>query len=173
MSVIWKSVCHGSGCRVRRAVGKIDPTLKGLRWTLLKDRTKLSATQGADLDALLTQLTTKRTARAWLYREHLREILARKQIHVVSAMLRQWWAQVMRSKVDPMKAVARMIRQHFDGIVAWVPTRQTNGFLEALNGLFQAAKRKARGYTRLTTMRTVIFLIAGKLDFQKFNPHAT
>jgi transposase len=65
-----------------------------------------------------------------------------------------------------------MIRQHFDGIVAWAQTRQTNGFLEALNGLFQPAKRKARGYTRITTMRTVIFLIAGKLDFQRFNPHA-
>src|SRR5215467_14887593 len=35
-----------------------------------------------------------------------------------------------------------------------------NGFIEALNGLFQAAKRKARGYTRFATMRTVLFLIA-------------
>ena len=43
-----------------------------------------------------------------------------------------------------MKEVARMIRRHFDGIVAWTQTRQTNGFIEALNGLFQAAKRKAR-----------------------------
>ena len=58
-----------------------------------------------------------------------------------------------------------MIRKHFDGIVAWAQTRQTNGFIEAINGLFQAAKRKARGYARFQTMRTVIFLIAGKLDF--------
>jgi len=41
-------------------------------------------------------------------------------------------------------------------------TRQTNGFIEAINGLFQAAKRKARGYARFKTMRTVLFLIAGK-----------
>ncbi|KAF1051546.1 MAG: hypothetical protein GAK41_00441 [Burkholderia gladioli] len=77
----------------------------------------------------------------------------------------------MRSKVEPMKDVVRMIRKHFAGIVAWTQTRQTNGFLEAINGLFQAAKRKARGYTNLTTMRTVLFLIAGKLDFSKINPH--
>ena len=51
-------------------------------------------------------------------------------------------------------------------------TRQTNGILEALNGLFQAAKRKARGYKRFSTMRTVLFLIAGKLDFPKINNHA-
>ncbi len=71
-----------------------------------------------------------------------------------------------------MKDVARMIRRHFDGIVAWAQTRRTNGFLEALNGLFQAAKRKARGYGRFETMRTVLFLIAGKLDFRGINPHA-
>ena len=37
--------------------------------------------------------------------------------------------------------------------------------LVAMNGLFQAAKRKARGYGRFATIRTVTFLIAGKLDF--------
>ncbi len=117
-------------------------------------------------------MTTKRTARAWQYREDLREILNRKQINVVREMLRQWCTNVMRSKVEPMKALAQMIRNHLEGIVAWARTRMTNGFLEALNGLFQAAKRKARGYRRLSTIRTVIFLIAGKLDFRVFNPHA-
>ena len=38
--------------------------------------------------------------------------------------------------------------------------------------IFQAAKRKTRGYTQLSTARTVIFLLAGKLDFQTTNPHA-
>ena len=42
----------------------------------------------------------------------------------------------------------------FEGIVAWAQTRQTNGFLEAINGLFQAAKRKARGYSRPSTIRS-------------------
>ncbi|MFN7213576.1 MAG: transposase, partial [Lysobacteraceae bacterium] len=92
--------------------------------------------------------------------------------NIVSSLLRQWCSNVMRSKVEPMKDVARMIRRHFDGIVAWTQTRRTNEFLEALNGLFQAAKRKARGYGRFETMRTVLFLIAGKLDFRRINPHA-
>ncbi|MEX3606736.1 MAG: transposase [Burkholderia sp.] len=46
------------------------------------------------------------------------EILNRKQINVVSEMLEQWCTNIMRSKVDPMKDVARMIRSHVDGIVA-------------------------------------------------------
>ena len=142
------------------------------QWKLLKNRDHLPADQRAELDSLIACATTKRTARAWLYREHLREILNRKQINVVSAMLTQWCTNVMRSKVEPMKDVARMIRRHFDGIIAWAQTRRTNGFMEALNGVFQAAKRKARGYARFSTMRTVIFLIAGKLDFSHINPHA-
>jgi transposase len=167
-------IAHASAAvdKTRRAEQKVDPTLKGLRWALLKDRSNLSGNQRADLDALIAHFTTKRTARAWLYKEQLREILDRKQVNVVSAMLAQWCTNVMRSKVEPMKEVARMIRNHFDGIVAWAQTRQTNGFLEALNGLFQAAKRRARGYTNINTMRTVIFLIAGKLEFHRLNLHA-
>ena len=166
-------IAHASDAltETRRLEQQLDPTLKGLRWVLLKDRAKLSGAQRADLDALLAHMTTKRTARAWQYREQLREILSRKQPNVVRALLKQWCTNVRRSKVEPMKEVASMILNHFDGVMAWVNSRQTNGFLEAINGLFQAAKRKARGYVRFRTIRTVIFLIAGKLDFSRINPY--
>jgi transposase len=167
-------IAHASQAldEMRRREQKTDPALKGMRWALLKDRSKLSREQAMDLDRLVIQFTTKRTARAWLYREQLRNILDRKQINIVSIMLARWCTNVMRSKVEPMKDVAAMIRNHFDGIVAWARSRQTSGFIEALNGLFQAAKRKARGYTRFQTMKTVLFLIAGKLNFSAINPHA-
>jgi Transposase and inactivated derivatives len=167
-------IAHASAAvdKTRHIEQKTDPSLKGLRWKLLRDRASLAPDARADLDALIAQVTTKRTARAWLYKEQLREILERKQINVVRDMLTQWATNVMRSKVEPMKEVARMIRNHLDGIVAWTQTRQTNGFLEAINGLFQAAKRKARGYGCFSTIRTVVFLLAGKLDFSNINPHA-
>jgi len=158
--------------KMRRIEQRTDKSLKGLRWTLLKDRAKLKPAAAADLDALIAKMTVNRTARAWVYKEQLREILDRKQINVVRAMLEHWCTCVLRSKVAPMKEVAKMIRAHLEGIVAWAQTRQTNGFLEAINGLFQAAKRRARGFTRIDTIRTVIFLIAGRLDFQAINPHA-
>src|ERR1019366_8937177 len=144
-------VAHASKAvdELRRQEQRKDPSLKGLRWTLPKDRSKLQPEQLADLDALVAQYTTNRVARAWLYREQLRDILDRKQPNVVAAL----------------------IRNHLDGILAWSRTRQTNGFIEAINGLFQAAKRKARGYTQFKTIRTVIFLIVGKLDFTPINPH--
>lgn len=168
--VIWHA--NAAVDRTRRIEQRTEPSLKGLRWALLKDRSQLSVPASQDLDALIARMSTVRTARAWAYKEQLREILDRKQINVVRSMLSHWCTCVMRSKVAPMKEVAAMIRKHLDGIVSWAQTRQTNGFLEAINGLFQSAKRRARGFRRFSTIRTVIFLIAGKLSFRTINPHA-
>ncbi len=168
--VVWHA--NAAVDKMRRIEQRGDKSLKGMRWSLLKDRASLHPEAAADLDALIARMTTVRTARAWVYKEQLREILERKQINVVRDMLQHWCTCVMRSKVEPMKEVAAMVRRHLEGIVAWAQTRQTNGFLEALNGLFQAAKRRARGFASFDTIRTVIFLIAGKLDFSAVNPHA-
>ena len=57
-----------------------------------------------------------------------------------------------------------MMRKHLNGIVARTQTRQTTGFI----GLFQAVPADT---LRFQTMRTVLFLIAGKLNFSEINPH--
>ena len=168
--VVWHA--NAAVDKMRRIEQRSDKSLKGMRWLLLKDRADLKPDAVADLDALIARMSRVRTARAWAYKEQLREILERKQINVVRAALQHWCTCVMRSKVEPMKEVAAMVRRHLEGIVAWAQTRQTNGFLEALNGLFQAAKRRARGFSNLDTIKTVLFLIAGKLDFSVINPHA-
>ena len=139
--VIWHA--NAAVDRTRRIEQRTDRSLKGMRWTLLKDSYSLKREAAAELYSLITQPTLKRTARAWLYKEQLREILERRQVNVMRAMLRYWSTCVMRSKVQPMKEVAALVRRHMDGIVAWTQSRQTNGFLEAINGLFQAAKRRA------------------------------
>jgi len=168
--VVWHA--NAAVDKMRRIEQRSDKSLKGLRWSLLKDRASLNPEAAADLDALVARMTTVRTARAWVYKERLREILERKQINVVRSMLEHWCTCVMRSKVEPMKDVAALVQRHIEGIVAWAQTRQTNGFLEALNGLFQAAKRRARGFATFNTIKVVVFLIAGKLDFHAVNPHA-
>ena len=168
--IVWHA--NSAVDKMRRIEQRSDKSLKGMRWSLLKDRSRLKPEAAAELDELIAKMVAVRTARAWIYKEQLREILDRKQINVVRSMLQHWCRCVMRSTVEPMKEVAILVRRHLEGIVAWAQTRQTNGFLEAINGLFQAAKRRARGFTRLSTIKTVIFLIAGKLDFHAINPHA-
>jgi transposase len=171
-------IAHASAAveKTRRVEQRSDPalgaTLKGMRWTLLKDVSKLKPEAGAALHALITAPRLTMTARAWTYKERLRLAMEHKQVNVLRRALEHWCGCVMRSKVDAMKDVAAMIRAHMEGIVAWAQSRQTNGFLEAINGLFQAAKRRARGYGSFETIKTVIFMIAGKLDFKAINPHA-
>ncbi len=65
-----------------------------------------------------------------------------------------------------MKDVARSLRRHCDGIVAWMQSLKTDGFVAAINGLFQAAKRKVRDRTDFSTMRTELFLIAADLTLR-------
>ena len=64
---------------MRRIEQKTAPDLKGMRWKLLKDYDKLSRNDRAEVDVLISRLDVKRTARAWVYREQLREMLDRKQ----------------------------------------------------------------------------------------------
>ena len=54
--------------KMRRAEQKLGPSLKGLRWVLLKDRGNLTAPQRAELDGLLADMTTTRAARTTLLR---------------------------------------------------------------------------------------------------------
>jgi transposase len=154
----------------RRAEGRSEH--QGAATASQKDRSKLRTKRRANSDELVAHIITKKTAGAWLYREQLPEIMPRRQPNVVRPLPKQRCTNAMRSKVDPMKEVAGMIRDHFEGILYWVTMRQTNLFLQAINGLFQAAKRRARGYVRFRTICTVIFLIARQLHFSRINPYA-
>jgi hypothetical protein len=98
-----------------------------MRWKLLRAPGDLGAEARTELDASIAQATTIRTVRAWLYKEQLREILQLKQINVVRSMLLQWCTTVMRSKVEPMKAVAAMVRKHLDFLIVRTRSRQNNG----------------------------------------------
>ena len=92
-------IAHASEAvdQMRRIEQKLDPGLKGKRWVLLKDRAALSAAQRSELDQLLAKMTTTRTARAWQYREDLRELLTRQQPHVARLLLKRRCNNVLRS----------------------------------------------------------------------------
>jgi hypothetical protein len=72
---------------MRRIEQRSDKSLKGMRWSLLKDRDSLKPEAVVELDALIARMASVRTVRAWVYKEQLREILQRKQINVVRTML--------------------------------------------------------------------------------------
>ena len=61
-------------------------------------------------------------------------------------LLRQWCAWAGRSRLEPFQKLARTIRQYWDGIVSYFNERITQGAIEAINGIIQLAKRRARGF---------------------------
>jgi transposase len=57
-----------------------------------------------------------------------------------------------------------MLEDHWLGVIGWHRSRISNGSLEGLNSLIQAAKRRARGYRTNRNFIAMIYLIVGKLN---------
>ena len=57
-------------------------------------------------------------------------------------------------------------RAHLAGVMRWFTSGLTNGLLEGLNSLIQAAKARARGFRSARKMKIVIYLLLSKLDFR-------
>ena len=65
--------------------------------------------------------------------------------------------------LEPMVRVARMIQRHLKGILGHWIEGLTTAFLEGLNSLFSATKRKARGYRTTRNLLAMLYFVAGKL----------
>ncbi len=155
---------------VRRMEARNNPLLKHSRMALLKNVENLSDKQKAKLEEIKMKDSELKTARAWRMKNQFQQIYhtATKQDFVRA--LKEWVSWVMHSGIVPMKEVAKTIKLHWSGIVSWMDFKVSNGILEGLNSMFQAAKAKARGYRRIETIKTVIYLISGKFDFRLVNP---
>jgi transposase len=66
--------------------------------------------------------------------------------------------------LEPMRKVANLIERHLEGILGHWQEGLTTAFLEGLNSVFSAVKRKARGYRSTEYMTTMLYLVAGKLE---------
>ena len=66
--------------------------------------------------------------------------------------------------LEPMRQAAAMITRHLDGILAHWQQGLTTAFLEGLNSLFSAVKRKARGYRSTEHQTAMLYFVAGKLE---------
>lgn len=116
-----------------------------------------------------------RTVKAYHIRLNLQTLWKLPTVELARDFLRRWcaWAKrIMRPK-DPASAIAfspllravETVRTHADGILAYYRKRITTALMEGLNSLMQAARSRARGYRNPNTFKTMIYLIAARLDF--------
>lgn len=96
----------------------------------------------------------------------LQDIFERSSPEQGPELLQKWYAWAARSRLSPMVEVARTLRRHWQGVVRWFQSRIANSVAEAINGLIQSAKRRARGCRSVRNLITMIYLLLGKLDRQ-------
>lgn len=155
---------------VRRMEARTNPLLKYSRMALLKNEENLSVKQKSKLEEIKMKDSELKTARAWRMKNQFQKIYQSATTEIFISSLKEWVSWVMHSGIVPMKEVAKTIKSHWEGIISWMEFRVSNGVLEGPNFLFRAAKAKARGYRRIETIKTVIYLISGKFDFRLVNP---
>lgn len=149
---------------VRRAEAKERPELKRSRYLWLKNQRNLSAGQRANLGSL-TRLNLK-TARAYQLRLAFQDMYAEPSRWWGEHFLDRWLSWAMRCRLEPMKAAARTIKQHKEGILRWFNSKIANGLIEGINSLVQAAKAKARGYRSIRNLKAMVYILSGKLDLR-------
>lgn len=157
---------------VRREEVRREPVLRRSRWTWLKDCHRWSLKQINQYHHL--SRTRLKTARAWRLKEALRDIFATADSSAqASEQFERWYSWARRSRIEQMKTLAASLRAHLPGILNGFDSRLSNGRVEGINSLIQAAKARARGYRTPDSLIAIAYLIAGKLTHLPASPYQT
>jgi transposase len=135
--------------------------LKHSRFALQKNPWNLDAVESNKIAEV--QRTNRRLYRAYLLKGALAVIFSYRQPHLARAKLLQWIGWARRSRLAPFKRVAATIREHLDGIVAYVATRLSNGPTEGLNGKARTITRRSYGFHSAAALISMLFLCCAGL----------
>jgi transposase len=123
-----------------------EPVLKRSRWCFLKRPTNLTEKQPVKLSEVLKY--NLRTVRAYLLREEFQRVWEYASAWWAGKFLDEWTSRVMRSRLEPMKKVARTIRNHRPLILNWFRAKGmvSAGAVEGLNNKVKLVTRKSYGF---------------------------
>jgi len=110
------------------------------------------------------QALNLQVGRAWAIKEALGTLWTYRQGAAVRRFFRQWYGWAIRSRLEPVKAVARMLKRHRDGVLRFVTHPITNGVAEGLNSKIMSVKRKAGGFRNPDHFTTAIYFHCGGID---------
>lgn len=148
-----------------RALGKQTKggVLKHTRWCLLKRPENLTEKQEARLADLL-KLNLK-TVRAYLLKEDFQNLWEYVSPHWAGVFLDRWCKRAMRSRLDPMKRVAKTIRNHRALILNWFVAKKemSSAAVEGLNNKLKVITRRAYGFRTLKAAEVALYHGLGQL----------
>jgi transposase len=121
---------------------------------------------------LLTAMRTDlKVGRAWAIKENFRHFWDYVYAFSAEDFFQRWYSWAIRSRLDPIKKVARMLKGHLDGLLSYFRYRITNAATEGLNSRIQSIKSAARGFRSFANYRLRILFYCGKLDMMPEGCH--
>jgi len=139
------------------------PVLKKSRWLLLKREENLKPEQRFRLRDLLRY--NLKTVRAYLLKEAFQQLWEYNSATWAGKFLDEWCRQVMRSRIEPMKKIARSMREHRELILNYFRAQKllSSGVVEGLNNKAKVTMRKSYGFRTFRTLELALYHSLGKL----------
>jgi transposase len=145
-----------------------EPLLKKSRWCLLKRPENLTEKQETKLSDLLRY--NLRSVRAYLLKEDFQGFWEYVSPSWAGKFLDRWCTRTMRSKLEPMKRVAKMLRSHRDLILNWFRAKGeiSAATVEGLNGKAKVTTRRSYGFRSFQTASVALYHTLGDLPEPEF-----
>jgi len=140
-----------------------EPILTKARWCLLKRQENLTENQEVKLNDLLKY--NLKSVRAYLLKEDFQGFWEYISGAWAGKFLERWCTRAMRSKLDPIKKVAKMLRKHKPLILNWFKAKKafSSGVVEGLNNKVKVATKKAYGFKTVECVEIALYHQLGKL----------
>jgi len=137
--------------------------LKKMRWKLLRKGSHVRGRAKVKLEGLLASRLA--TGRAWDLKEAFQHFWKYRSPIWAGGFLDYWTERAMRSRLEPMKKVARMLRAHDALILNWFKARGevSTGATEGLNNKIRVVTRRAYGFRTYKAMEIALYHNLGKL----------
>lgn len=137
--------------------------LKKMRWKLLRRGSRVRGRARAKLESLLASRLA--TARAWNLKEAFHPFWRYRSIWYAGGFLDYWCERAMRSRLEPMKKIARMLRSHEKLLLNWFRARGeiSSGAVEGLNNKIRVVTRRSYGFRTYRGMELALYHNLGRL----------
>ena len=136
---------------------KAAQPLKQMRWALLRRGSRVRGRARQKLNALLARKLA--TARAWDLKETFSYFWKYKSVTWAGGFLDYGCFRAMRSRLEPMKNVARMLRAHEPLILNWFRAKGeiSHGAVEGLHNKIRVVTRRSYGFRTFGAMEIALY----------------
>jgi len=147
----------------RRLKQDDNEVLKHSRWCLLKRPENLTERQAVKLSELLK--CNLKAVRSYLMKQDFQRFWEYTSASWAGKFLSEWCTRTMRSRIEPMKKMARTLRSHRELILNWFRAKKmiSAGVVEGMNNKVKLGTRKAYGFRTYDAIKMALYHQLGEL----------